>query len=57
MSKKQKRYTIIANGVEKVSLDSITVAREGLEFFGGNAHIRYNEKGIKVYEKERKHAS
>lgn len=43
-------YSIIKNGIVLVQLNIVDTAREGLEYFGGSAYIRYNQEGINNYE-------
>lgn len=50
MSKETKPYTIIQHGKKLISLDDIDMAREGLEFYGESAYIKYNQPGIDSYE-------
>lgn len=47
-------YSIIKNGVVLVQLNIVDTAREGLEYFGGTAYIRYNEEGINNYEEAKR---
>lgn len=50
MAKKtKKKYTLVKGEKDMIHLDDLETAREGLEYFGRQTYIRYNDSGLKEY--------